>query len=150
MAETEVNIPLLRKIVEWVEEQGDLPYHLSEWDQQMWVKDSACRRYEIKIAARDYDETKDPWDYDYWEERLAKSVGHESDCGTSYCAAGRIASWHDPDYLTTARPEDKPHADTFAAQLLGVDSRDATALFGANNTPETFRQIAEEIAGERL
>lgn len=109
MMETMPNIPLLRKVVEWVEEQDALPYDKCTWNQMYWAE--------------------------------------ESNCGTVYCVAGKIAHDLHPDW--SVDKIDK-YAKGVAMQALEIGHEDADRLFHENNSAEDVREVAEWIAGERL
>lgn len=64
MTEPIVNIPLLRKAVEWVEEQDALPEDTRQWMQDVWGLSE--------------------------DDRLME-YGHSVGCGTAYCVGGKIA-----------------------------------------------------------
>lgn len=133
----EVNIPLLRKVVEWVEEQESLALADRRWYQGAWfrkVKDEAIQNI------------NDPM------------------CGTAMCVAGKIAfddGWipevvvvnsTDPyryAEVATKGGETRP-IDAIAADLLGIDEYDANELFAGDNSARDIRRIAEGIAGQRL
>lgn len=123
MSETQVNIPLLRKAVEWAEAEAAKPFADSEWEQRFYV-----------ISADDAGENT-PWG----RIRLQKSP----ECGTCYCIAGWTAQQESPQ---------SPMYDSrdIATAALGLNIGQADALFHASNTIENVRRIAENIAGERL
>ena len=137
---SEVNIPLLRKMVEWVEEQDKLPVLEREWEQGEWVTD------DNNLIA--YNTTS------YGQRNMMRIEANW--CGTAYCIAGKIAADHmeadglhllDNDFLVDESGKEMCISD-YAADKLGVfyDSR----LFDAANTAEDVRRIAEYIAGEPL
>jgi hypothetical protein len=74
MSETEVNIPILRKAVEWAEAEAAKPYELCAWDQENWV---------IPGTAED----AKAWGYN---EPFVESIGKSAECGTCYCIAGFV------------------------------------------------------------
>jgi hypothetical protein len=121
----QVNIPLLRKAVEWAEAEAAKPFELSEWEQRYYVL--------TKADAEDYPDLS-------WG-RLRASKAPE--CGTCYCIAGYVAA-------TTTGDEEPLDPEWTAISALGLTEHQAEALFGASNTIEDVRCIAEEIAGERL
>ncbi len=127
----EVNIPLLRKAVEWVESQAVLPRATRQWRQQSWVVNEETRR---------------------------TLFGHARGCGTAYCLAGWIASQTNPHLANTDLYHD-PETDTYiSSQGVALDALGLTLppgalnhpLFGYNNTARDIRRIAEKIAGEKL
>jgi hypothetical protein len=133
MTEPNVNIPLLRKAVEWAEAEAAKPWELSEWNQSMWAMPaSALVRY--------HDGAK-----------------KAPECGTCYCIAGFVSSLHAAEVRADGDCADLLDADGFvieedeyAQNALGLTERQANTLFRASNTIEDVRRIAESIAGERL
>jgi hypothetical protein len=125
----QVNIPLLRKAVEWAEAEAAKPEREREWDQGYWVTLPVMRAAELGLD--------------------------EAQCGTVYCIAGWTCHAagedfkRDSDTLLSRTAEDV-HISDRAAELLGIDRLAASALFNGGNTIEDVRRIAEEIAGERL
>lgn len=125
MQEQTVNIPLLRKAVEWAEAEAAKPWELSEWYQGDWVSSPTT------IAA-------DSEDAEYFGIQVGTTKAAE--CGTCYCIAG---------YVCEVQGLDTKHSwDMHAADALGISPN--TPLFNAHNTIEDVRRIAEDIAGERL
>lgn len=126
----EPNVPLLRKVVEWVEWQDQLTEG-RQWDQEWWFTERV--------------EVESPW------------------CDTVMCIAGKVAlddGWvptrqRSADGVTYYDNNVVKNGETrlvwdVAAELLGLDSDEADALFGGDNEAHDIRRIAEEIAGERL
>ena len=133
--EREVNIPLLRKAVEWVEAEAERPFGESEWDQKSWVK-----------AYHEGSELFNPKTNCYEEV---------STCGTAYCVAGYVGQLLEPAYRdsTWVWNKDKGgdiHVSNFAQEQLGITPEEGFRLFHADNTAEDIRRIAESIAGEPL
>ena len=116
-----VNIPLLRKAVEWAEAEAAKPPELCEWEQNYYSVDPHKHRIPISRPATG--------------ERITKAA----ECGTCYCIAGYVSVM--AGKVATAEN---------AQALLGLDDDDAYALFHFENTIEDVRRIAEDIAGERL
>lgn len=145
-----VNVPLLRKVVEWAEAEAAKPREISEWEQSMWESDPHENLF-FDPNAVDYIESQN----EYVKQAYKKS----DECGTCYCIAGYTAS-------ITLRPgetmrdgriylngKDVCHSSDRAIEELGlpVDKYDfMPQLFDAANTIEDVRRIAEGIAGERL
>ena len=124
-----VNVPLLRKAVEWVEEQDKLPLVQSQWNQGNWVTSP-----------------------ENWAADIAWETGTTVDpaaCGTAYCVAGYIGQMLNPEYKETSIVDDV-HVSDFAAEALGLEYYEADELFSGSNEAEDVRRIAERIAGERL
>lgn len=122
MAENTVNIPLLRKCVEWAEAEAAKPEGTGDWFQMM-----------THVPA---------------EER--EGVGLRTGCGSAYCIAGFVVATeygvedpYDADY--------RDHGVMpAAAAILGIPGGRNAPLFDATNTIEDVRRIAESLAGERL
>jgi hypothetical protein len=119
---TDINVPLLRKGVEWVEEQARLDPDSSQWHQSGWVTPEFLR---VNI-----------WDT-------------EPGCGSAYCLAGYIGQLVDPRYENTAEV-DGVHVSEVAVKALGLDGTGPLELFVAQNTAEDVRRIAEELVGGPL
>ena len=136
---SEVNIPLLRKAVEWVEEQAQLPDDECQWVQSEWTA--------VRIGNRILDPEFDAGDYTR-EELLA--IAQRGECETTYCVAGYIGVMLSDAYKYTWAPKNQPHVDVFAARALGISENDKWRLFNATNSAEDVRRIAEEIAGQPL
>jgi hypothetical protein len=146
---SEVNIPLLRKAVEWVEEQDKLPEAEREWDQTTWAgarfidpNDPSLVYDSYMLGSGEY--------YKTWDEiqRLAEQRGMT--CGTAYCVAGWIGQQQDSAYKTTWNPPGKPPVDDFAQVVLGLTAEQADELFDEGNSAADIRRISESIAGEKL
>jgi hypothetical protein len=146
---SEVNIPLLRKAVEWVEEQDKLPEAEREWDQTTWASarftnpnDPDSIYDERMLGSGDY--------YMSWDEiqKLAEQRGLK--CGTAYCVAGWIGQQTDSAYKLSWNPPGKLPVDDFAADVLGLTAEQADELFDEDNSAADVRSIAEGIAGEKL
>lgn len=129
MSESNVNIPLLRKAVEWAEAEAAKPPEVRQWDQGWWVTLPAERAEEFEVD--------------------------EAACGTAYCIAGWTCHAAG-DVFDESRSEcvsnlaDGTHISYRARDLLGISSSGAEALFYGGNTIADVRRIAESIAGERL
>lgn len=125
------NIPLLRKMVEWVEEQAQLTEN-REWYQAAWI-----------VVPSEYSWLRD--EAENW-------------CGTAYCVAGKVAlmdGWKPATFrsgMTYAVTKDGEYREVkeVAAGLLGIPGHGSHPLFRGNNTAADIRRIAEEIAGEPL
>src|SRR5690349_13472990 len=135
LVDSTVNIPLLRKAVEWAEGKAAKPPELCEWEQQRYVV------YPTEAEARE--------NGIYGETTITR--GRSPECGTCFCIAGWVA-------YQAAGNRDYADAFDIASTALGLDDLDAeidgipphVALFSASNTIADVRRIAEEIAGERL
>lgn len=120
------NVPLLRKMVEWVEEQAALPSKKRSWHQGVWT------------AIKGHRDFKKSWS-----------------CDTAMCLAGKVAmddgwlpdlnlfgdGWVEKDGV-------RQPVWWVADKLLGLD--DGHELYDGENNAADIRRIAEHIAGERL
>lgn len=138
---TEVNVPLLRKVVEWAEAEASKPLPIREWEQGAWM-----------ILPEAFDEPM--------EDDQGELFFKDPECGTCFCIAGKTVELsleegenmdsscvESPDGFTESIP-------MRAARELGIP-RDAgpfiiSRLFHAENSIADVRRIAEDIAGERL
>lgn len=129
--EPTVNIPLLRKAVEWVEAEEARPYREREWNQATW-----------------YLERSDTAQAEGW-------------CGTACCVAGwvglnspDVAMERDEEGELTNRVTyhggHSVHVADYARMQLGLTDAEADELFAGANAAADIRRIAEEIAGEAL
>jgi hypothetical protein len=130
-----MNIPLLRKAVEWVEEQDALATSKRKWYQGSWAQ---------KRIDAAQENVNDPF------------------CHTAVCVAGKIALdagwvpvWDDQNEAMFYADRATKNGVTLpiehiAARELGLDVEDANDLFDGNNQAADIRMIAESIAGERL
>lgn len=124
-----LNIPLLRKVVEWVEEQETLTYDQDgrEWDQGVWFRQIEDRNG--------------------WCQTLCCVAGKTA----------LIEGWK-PDFgpfdsIMTSfveRGGERAEVSDVAAKALGLTTSEANDLFRGFNGPDSVRLIAERIAGERL
>jgi len=138
---SEVNIPLLRKAVEWAEAEAAKPIELSRWEQGVYVSTPEDQRDAVEELkwGRNSGTT----------ERLASK---SPECGTCYCIAGYVAQAVDPRF-EDRDSIDEPEfitARTVATEALRLDFTQAGYLFDGGNTIEDVRRIAESIAGESL
>ena len=134
-----MNIPLLRKMVEWVEAESELPLRKRDWYQGAWTRK--------------------------WKKLPRTFEMVDEYCGTNYCVAGKIA--HDAGWVVTDPYEMDEEAPFYihlraekdgevrlireiAASELGVPYRDADGLFAGWHSASDLRRVAEEMAGERL
>ena len=138
-----VNIPLLRKSVEWAEAEAVKPWRFRQWNQQDWLKSSK----------------------DFWGQtrdafgrfiRGGKRLQKDPSCGTCCCIAGWVALEagaqeipHMPGMCQTPDGELRVVAE-LARKELGLSYQQGSHLFNADNTIKDIRRIAEAIAGERL
>jgi len=122
-----VNVPLLRKAVEWVEAQIELD-GWGQWDQTAWVTPEGERidLYDLEVG-----------------------------CGTAYCVAGYIGQLLNPAYAGDmwgggAPFEGGVHVSDIAREALGLTTMQADLLFESTNGPRRIRELAEGFAGGAL
>lgn len=146
-----VNVPLLRKAVEWVEEQVAVPEIDRQWRQRTWVTQPRWKAEDLLepmcTSARGLIDFEKVY-------KLAKQV--EPHCGTAYCVAGYVAQLVDESYQTNSYGDGGVHCSVVAAKALGIPyvlssaGIAQTELFEGNNTAEGIRYFAEYYAGEKL
>lgn len=141
MEET-VNIPLLRKAVEWVETQAKLPTIDREWEQSTYI--SSPSKTALSLI---WDKLEYPFDNPFEQWSYVDIL--EPHCGTTYCVAGYISQLCDSRYKDRFCVDEVSMPD-FAAEQLGLTPLEASRLFHATNTASDVRTIAEEITGEPL
>jgi len=134
------NIPLLRKAVEWVEEQDALPEIDREWWQGGYVTPPNYMADHLVRMVWNSDGTR------VNNEQLNQIRAH---CGTAYCVAGWVGMHADSRYTTTD-VVDGIHVRYVAITELGLTDEQAGALFDGSNSATQVRRIAEKIAGEKL
>lgn len=138
MTDRQVNIPLLRKAVEWAEAEAVKPPELREWEQAFWSLTPAQRDLRIENQRLSGEQPED-----YYDNLSREAYYKAPECGTCYCIAGYVAA------IEGVKASGWETAYV-AEERLGLDSEDADALFSSTNTIADVRRIAEEIAGERL
>ncbi|GAA3510338.1 hypothetical protein GCM10022234_00760 [Aeromicrobium panaciterrae] len=131
--EPQVNIPLLRKAVEWVEAEADKPLEICQWLQGDWINRPSDRARMVEHYRSD-------------DEFAVSLRAKTPDCGTCYCIAGYV----DQVILGNPEPFTDSYVETRAAEALGLSDNQADRLFHSDNTVEDVRALAEEFAGERL
>ena len=125
------DIPLLRKAVEWVEEQDKLPIDQRQWYQgdyisrfrHLWAKFLQIRGSAVAEGVN---------------EETFDSMQREPVCGTCYCVAGYIAMQDNPAY-TNRDIVDEVHVADYAMRLLGLDRWEAQHLFAGTNSAADVR-----------
>lgn len=138
--DAKIDIPLLRKGVEWVEDEATKPWSDRVWHQDYWIMSA---------------ETAHPSDSEL-KRGEAERGQTKNFCGTCYCFAGNIAAWDGfrvyDAFERAKNPEtgETVDPDTYATERLGLTYEQAEALFDGDNSAEDIRRIAEEIAGQRL
>lgn len=122
----EPNVPLLRKVVEWVEWQDQLKEG-KEWYQGTWFY-------------QNFYEADDRW----CDSAMCVAGKVATD-------AGWILVGQDLSRSLVTKDGYYPKAVwDVAAELLGLEEETANKLFDGSNDAADIRRIAEEIAGERL
>lgn len=133
-----VNIPLLRKAVEWAEAEAAKPEIDRQWDQTQWFLSSDDRAFNLLYTVPLTDIERDQVE--------AVLAAH---CGTSHCIAGYVGALLDERFATTNWIVGV-HVKKFARDALGLNHEQADRLFNFDNSIADVRRIAEELAGERL
>lgn len=136
-----VNVPLLRKVVEWAEAEAEKPEIDSEWNQGLWYTPPFNKAW---FLIRDATETSDT------DAALVSLLAPH--CGSSYCIAGYIAQSVDERYRTQ-NTVNGVESSTVAANELGINESQACSRYGlfyGSNTIHDIRRIAEQLAGEKL
>ena len=131
-----LNIPLLRKSVEWVETQEQLAGSKRHWFQGSWTK---------KLMDHAQQDLNDPY------------------CGSAMCVAGKVSFdagwkpvWYEEDdggteYADNATKNGvEMSIDLIARNELGITYEQSEALFAGYNDASDIRRVAESIAGQRL
>lgn len=132
---SEINVPLLRKAVEWAEAEAAKPKELCRWMQSLYICPSPADLETLtpeqlaQLGGRDCVTTA--------------SHGKDASCGTCFCVAGWIAFELEGNMSYQSTYD-------IARKALGLTGREASDLFDACNSIEQVREIAEEIAGEKL
>jgi hypothetical protein len=132
---TEINIPLLRKAVEWVEAQDALPEIDSEWFQGNYVLGPAAKA--LYLVGREHRSEI---------QNLHQVAAH---CGTVYCVAGYIGQLTDERYKHSDIVGGV-HVSAVAERELGLTYGQAQELFHGSNSAAHIRELAERFAGEAL
>lgn len=135
---TEVNVPLLRKALEWAEAEAERPAAVREWDQSMWVSTSEDRELNIKKYSGVHGNLV-----------ALEQQRQEAGCGTCYCLAGYLVHVLDGQPLEAADNDQFSYYDA-GAHVLGLSVVQAVRLFAPGNSIEGLRVLAEEFAGEKL
>lgn len=125
----ECDIPRLRKHLEWVEGQSQLPPQSRDWRQRVWAELKKDEEGNICGSYRCF----------------AGNVVHE--------AGGKFEVTRPFSFITDVVLPDDPYPqdiESAAAKLLGLNTRAARLLFHEDNQAEVMRPLCEAIAGERL
>ena len=136
--EPELDRALLRKGLDWVDEQDDR-YQRGEdgqWRQATWLS-----------VAEDLG-----FGFGYTGEFVELGIA-EMSCGTSGCLCGYLATVVGAEVsacgVYNVRFNGLNPVD-FGAQLLGISRENANWLFTADNDRETLHDIASQLAGEPM
>lgn len=168
-----VNIPLLRKAVEFAEAAAA---------RQLTFAESRPLDESYHDERDELDPSSDPsdltWNQAFWAGTKVPFVATPEEatlehCGTAYCIAGFVNSQH-PGYEVRAEAvenvfaDDENGSDAYRVNLvetiyghsfqhsetaraaLGISKYDADQLFNGGNTIDEVRYHAERIAGEKL
>lgn len=128
---TTPDIPLLRKAVEWVEEQDKRPFDQREWDQNAWKRRPQAGCGTAYCVAGYIAEVVDG-------KKMVQHDCVDMDEGTTLDQRRR---GFDPDLV---------HVSNYARWRLGLTQAQANSLFAGSNTAADIRRLAEDFAGERL
>ena len=129
-----LNVEALAEAVRWVEREDAKTDGTSAWIQNQWVTPS----------------------YDLIDGCVPDPDKHKNLCGTAYCVAGHVTAIYAGERFNHRDPHvrldsgELVHVSDFAAHVLGINLADADTLFSGDNTAETIRAIAENIAGQEL
>lgn len=125
------NVPLLRKAVEWVEEQEQLDW---EDENRVWWQKTYVVAKAVLTSVRN------------------GTVGQLSqqaiDCQTVYCVAGKICvDLYGVDVVRRMEPH---QISNTARRELGIGYDQANELFYGSNNAEDIRELCEQFAGQHL
>lgn len=133
---TDVDVPLLRKAVEWAEAEAAKPAEECGWYQASYV-----------MPVRHGDGS--PVAFFGEDDSMILKSEEINGCGTAFCIAGWVY-WQATGAIVLDSLGRAPDVDTFARKALGITSAQASDLFSGCNSIDRVRSVAEEIAGERL
>lgn len=135
---SEINVPLLRKTLDWAHEewQKHLRGEISEWQQGTWMINTADL-------------------YEHSEKVYAAFRAGQA-CGTACCIAGKVAlddGWH-TTYAGLGgriyRDGESRSAFFVGAELLGLDEDQATELFSGSNTIYNLYAVAGALTNGEI
>lgn len=146
------NTPLMRKTVEWVEEQDKLSVEESQWRQGDWCTTKVVCDGEL-FSLQSYGTTVE--DLGLWA-----GTYEEVKCGTAFCVAGKIAydAGLDMDTQGVIVSSEDPHlsgyigehCSEYAEDALGLEPWQSTQLFSGSNGAEDIRRMCEAWTKEKL
>lgn len=106
MTELTLNVPLLRKMVKWVEEQEALPRDRREWRQDWWAQPAPCGTAYCVAG------------------KIATDAGHTVDRYNGHIEDGRHAAAVARQLLrASSHNRDNKHGYLFAAHNTAADIR---------------------------
>lgn len=127
---SELNVPLLRKAVEWVEEQAALPEEQSAWYQGTWMVNAELLERECGTAYC-----------------MAGYIGQLLD--ERYRESQTVDGVHVADFAGEALGLERPDAGELMGGV-GSMGHAFQPLFHASNDATDIRRIAERLAGGPL
>jgi hypothetical protein len=130
-----VNVPLLRKAVEWVEEQAALPYN-GAWDQNDWARTLSTWESQKRGCGSAYCFAGYVSQTAYPEFADTSVITVNANTYKTSDIAMALLGLTDEHYLLGSR----------ALRVPGIDRY----LFQGDNSPEDIRAICEFVAGEKL
>ena len=133
----EVNVPLLRKALEWAEAEAAKPEGLCEWDQVRLDPSSGPERAGWLRPTNSLEQAH------VVANNIVARMHKDPACGTCYCIAGWVV--YEVDGQVDLKTVEKR-----ARELLGLTGTQSIRLFGGGNSIQDVRRIAEHLAGERL
>ena len=143
----QVNVPLLRKVAEWVAWNASLPEDstLLEWNQGAWITVTSDNGYRHTV---------------HNVELLNDPVKRQAlNCRTSYCCAGYAVSldpsvvWVTDTAVTDKRTDQTWEIQDWAAEALGLTFVERNTLFDGDNDAETIQMVVDAVmlrTGEKL
>lgn len=157
MKNPKVNVPLLRKVYEWVSEQAALPAMEREWYQGSWAISPEMRLRTLFGQEADYTE-KGALSFENAYHVWAANVDEQYKCKSAYCFAGYTCLINDlieplVGFKSTSATSDGRSIEDAAVDLLGLTDGEALRLFHGCNSFEKITEVVEEImerAGEKL
>ncbi len=142
---SKVNVPLLRKAIEWVESEGAKPLEERVWDQAFWSRNASEEVENIRGFLFEYGDTLGDDAREHHQRQLAIWEARADHCGTTMCVAGYVCDIASPEKV------ELKDVEATAAALLGLTRPEASRIFfNMSDDPAEIRWIAEEISGERL
>ena len=140
---SEVNIPLLRKAVEWAEAEAAKPEIDREWYQGAFTLDPAEYAWALLDDLPEFCGVGPVMRMEARQDAGGRSA---APCGTPTASpdtSAEVAGLHTNTYAHDA-------ADLLGIKYNGYGKEAGGHLFHTDNSIEDVRRIAEDIAGERL